>query len=363
VRRAGVILLCLAGVAASGLALGPALRYVPRGVTDFMDLYAGGKLAFSDGLYDSARVLRTEAATEGWSSPTRLFMRPPVFAVLLWPLAQLPYGTASAVWEILCAGAFAGFAVLWPSGNRWAVAVACCWSLPAFMSVAEGQDIGFLLLWLALAMRLLGKNRPVLAGVVFSLCAAKFHLFLLVPVWVVANRAWRFAWGLCAGGAVLLIASFAANGADWPVRYYRLLTNPANNPYAGVMPNLHGLTAGWAHREVFEVAGILFAGAVVWFAVRRGSAEAGLAAVLAGGVLVAPHAYMADCALLIPAVSLNGTGLSPMRAVGTFLLTPVPYLLLMLGAAFCVEAALVAFLLGNYASGPVISRAPRLCVK
>jgi hypothetical protein len=215
------------------------------------------------------------------------------------------------------------------------------------MTVAEGQDIGFLLLWVALAMRLLGKNRPTGAGVVFSLCAAKFHLFLLLPIWIVANKAWRFAAGLFAGGAILMFLSFIAAGADWPVRYYRLLTNPANNPYASVMPNLHGMVAGWPHHGMLEGAGVLLVGSAVWFAARRWNAEVGLAAVLAGGILAAPHAYMADCALLIPAVLivLANTSSSGARACGIILLTPVPYLLLMAGVAIELQALLLAFVL------------------
>jgi hypothetical protein len=274
-------------------------------------------------------------------------MRLPVFAIMFWPLAQLPYRTASAIWEILCIAAFAGFAILWPSDRHRAATLACCWSLPAFMTVAEGQDIGFLLLWVALAVRLLGKNHQTAAGAVFSLCAAKFHLFLLLPAWIVANKAWRFASGLAAGGALLMFLSFIANGRDWPLRYYRLLLNPANNPYSSVMPNIHGLVIGWPHHEILEAAGIVLVGSVVWFAARRRNAECGLAAVLAGGILAAPHAYMADCALLIPAVLiiLANTSHRWMRTLGFFLLTPFPYVLLMVGAAFELQALVLAFLL------------------
>jgi hypothetical protein len=56
---------------------------------------------------------------------------------------------------------------------------------------------------------------------------------------------------------------------------------------------------------------------------------------------------MADCALLIPAVLiiLANTSHRWMRTLGFFLLTPFPYVLLMVGAAFELQALVLAFLL------------------
>ena len=311
-----------------------------------MDLYAGGHLAFSPHLYDTAQVLQVEAATEGWSSPTRLFMRPPYYALLFWPLAHLRYPIASAVWEGLCVAALAGFCALWPAQKRRPVALACCWSLPAFMIVAEGQDIGLLLLWIALAAVLLRKQRPTAAGLVMSLCAAKFHLLLLLPLWVIGNRAWRFAAGFFAGGAALFALSFVNGGLRWPLRYYRFLTAPANNPYPAVMPNLHGLFAGWQHAATLELLSAVVITGLVWIAARYTTLEYGFAAILAGGLLIAPHDYMADCALLIPAALavLSDSRSESARMISVFLLTPVPYLCLLLSFALPIRMALVILL-------------------
>jgi hypothetical protein len=348
-NRLGFALVCTAGLAISALTFGPALRLTLQGVTDFLALYAGGKIAFSGDIYNAGQILRTEIGSGGWSSSTRLFIRLPFVATLLWPLAQLPYSAASAIWEILCIGAFTGFALLWPNQRRWAVTLACCWSLPAFMTVAEGQDIGFLLLWIALAAVLLGRNRPGAAGLVASLCAAKFHLFVLVPLWILAKRKWRFARGLVAGGGLLLGLSFTAGGLDWLVRYYRFLRDPANNysPATEVMPNLHGLFANVSHGHVFEIAGLAVIAAAVWMAARHTNPGYGMAAALAGGVLAAPHVYMADCALLIPGslAVLSNARSRWTRAWAMLLLLPVPYLLLMVGIGWPVRLGLVVFVL------------------
>ncbi len=341
--------LCLAGATVCLFLLGPGIVWTLRGATDFMDLYAGAKLVFSHDQYNVIRVLATELHWTGYESPTRLFMRLPVFGLLLKPLALLPYSWASAIWEILCLGAIVAFAVLWP-GDRKRVAIVCCWSLPAWMTLAEGQDTAFLLLWLALAVMALRKQRPLLAGLVLSLCAAKYHLFLLLPLWIIGYRLWRVAAGLTIGGIAMLAGSFMAGGPDWPMRYYRLLSEPANNPYPELMPNIYGLFGGAPSR----IACAIVLAALVYLAIRQfqqyGDSHhdslIGLAPVLMGGVLLAPHDYMADCVLLIPAVLLL---LARPRSVWIelpclFLATPIAYAALMLNHSFILIAPLVAVL-------------------
>jgi hypothetical protein len=75
----------------------------------------------------------------------------------------------------------------------------------------------------------------------------------------------------------------------------------------------------------------ILAGAAVvvgtWQVVRRSSFEVGLAAVLAGGVLLSYHAYRADCTVLLPA-ALLAMAVNPSlatRVLGMMLLTPVLY--------------------------------------
>ena len=353
--RSAYVSLCLIGLAVSAFTIGPNWNYAARGQTDFMDLYAGGKLAFSHDLYEPGRVMKVESETEGFYSPTRLFMRPPAFAVLLSPLGQLPYRTATWAWEGLSLGAWAAFVMFWPVRNRWGSAVACCGSVPVLMSIAEGQDIGFVLLWIAVAARLFRGRRDFVAGLALSLCAAKFHLFLLVPVWLIASRRWRIAGGVATGGLALVILSFA-NGLDWPVRYVQLLVNPTNNPYASVMPGIHGLVAGLPGHVWIEGLGLTVVGVLVWMASRRTGVENGFAAALAGGILVTPHAYLADCALLIPGALMVIENLSlavaAQKAVGTarnaialMLLAPFVYWRFLAGVTLPVALLLACFVL------------------
>jgi hypothetical protein len=272
-------------------------------------------------------------------------MRLPVFGLLLWPLAQLSYTSAFAIWETLSVIAIVVFALLWPADRKLSILV-CCWSLPVWMTLAEGQDTAFLLLWLALAVLALRKQRPLLAGLLLSLCAAKFHLFLLLPIWIITNRLWRVATGLAVGGSALLLASFVAGGLDWPERYRQLLSDPANNPYPEIMPNLHGVLFGLPHLQSFELIGGAILVALCWLGMSKLDAISGLAPLLIAGLLTAPHAYMADCVLLLPALIIL---LSRPQNIASempclFLLTPIPYAAIAAGYSLVSFAPLMAIL-------------------
>jgi hypothetical protein len=214
------------------------------------------------------------------------------------------------------------------------------------MTLAEGQDIGFILLTMAGAATLVRRRRPVAAGVIASLCLAKFHLFLLIPVWICARRQWRFARGLAAGCAALIALSFIAGGWSWPLQYLALLREPSSNPYTEVMPNLHAAFAAAPHAGIIEFGAFIVPGFAVWVASRRGRGEAGLAAALAAGILVAPHAYMADGAILIPAFLLMMKKTERMftRSLWLYLLTPIPWIFLMTGLAMPARLALLGLL-------------------
>jgi len=150
------------------------------------------------------------------------------------------------------------------------------------------------------------------AGVIFALCSIKFHLLLLLPVLILTQRRWTFLRGLLMGGTVLFALSFVPAGGAWPMRWLSLLSNPIGNPWPEAMPNLYGLTYGMPGSMVWQAVGSVAVAVVVWMACRRRSFEVGLAAVLIGGILVTPHAYLSDCALAVPALLI----LLPMVRMG-----------------------------------------------
>src|ERR1017187_8673013 len=283
--RIGQIAAGLAGIALLVFFWGPSLGKIAAGHNDFLAFYAGGRLVGSGQLYDPARIGQVELDTGGATGRTLRYIRPPFHAMMFRPLAVLPFGFAYRIYLLLLLAAMAGFVLLWPGPDRAALALACCWSLPVSAAFANGQDDAFLLLWLALAAR--GHRRhPLWAGLVLALCAAKFQLFLLVPLWLLAQRRWRMLAGLAAGGGVLALISFLAEGWGWPQRFLAALRSPRIAPGEWIMPNLHGLWLGRAGHPVVEVILALTVAAAVLVEARRSEFTPGLCAALTGSLLI-----------------------------------------------------------------------------
>jgi Glycosyltransferase family 87 len=330
------VALGVAGAAVcAGLFWPPCWERMRRGDNDFLAFYTSGRLAGGGRLYDTALFQQAEVQEIGSARPELLATRPPFFAMLFRPLARLSYGTAYLVWLGLLGAATVGFVLLWP--DRQAAALACCWSGGLAACFTNTQDLPLILLWLALALRLREKH-PFLAGLALALCAAKFHVFVFLPLLVWRHRLWR---GFVAGAAALVALSFAA-GWDWPRQYWAVLAHAPVHPRTAIMPNLHGLLAGAPHGAAWEaLASAAIAGAV-WMVVRRTDFAWGLAAVLTGGLLVSYHAYLQDCAVLLPALLIAHTRA---RYLTLWLFAPLSALCLLAGhpAADVTRLAIAAF--------------------
>lgn len=303
------------------------------GRNDFLALYAGGQLAGTSGLYDSNRVREVQLHAIGEWGPSLRFSRLPYYALLLKPLMLLPYRISYLIWEVLSVLALLGFALLWPSEDQRTKWLVCCWSLPAFVALLGGQDVSFLLLWIALSIRAHQKDKPATAGALLALCASKYHLMILVPVVIVAQRRWRIAAGAAAMGGALLAISFAVAGPAWPLQYYAVLTDP--NIHVGIisMPNIHALVASTPSARFLEVFASTAIVVVVFSASRRHSSfEWALAIALAAGLLVSFHSYLMDCAILLPALILilQARLSEPTRLLALLLATPFPWFFLKL---------------------------------
>jgi hypothetical protein len=291
----------IASMALCGLApllLLPAfwLRWGRLGGADFLPFYAAAKLLPGLAIYDPHAIYRTEIASIGGMRDALVFIRIPAFAALVWPLAHLSYPMAQAAWFELRALAAAGFVFAWPHNPHRITALAAAFFLPLAGALSGDQDTPFLLLWIALAERL-APRRPFAAGLLLALCAAKPHLFLLLPVFLWIHRRTLIP-GFLSGGAALLAVSFAVAGPRWPQALLAVLRLPAIEPW-GVF-NLHSLALP-TPVEIALTAAI--AGAAL-FAIVRWSARIALAATLTAGLLLSYHTSLADAALLLPAVLL-----------------------------------------------------------
>jgi len=177
----------------------------------------------------------------------------PLHAIFFfWPLAYLTYDWAQALWwTVVLWLAIASTIVLlqWlevkskPSQLLTFLLVALTF-YPITRSVFLGQFTLHILFFLALALLLLKTNQPVLsavelptassatagathksdfwAGVALSAASIKPQMLILVVpfllLWAIAQKRWRFVYGLLAGGVILLAASLALM-PSWPLEF------------------------------------------------------------------------------------------------------------------------------------------------
>lgn len=311
------------------------------GANDFLSFYAGAQLVGTPDLYNHDRVKEIQAEEIGIPSDTLPFIRPPFYAAMLWPLGKLPYMTAYVVWQSLNLAALTGFVLLFPGTSRGKTFVFTWCSIPVFWSMVNAQDLSLVLLWVAAVAVLRGRNKPVAAGAVLSLCATKAHLFLLLPLMVFHREGRRVLAGLAAGGAVLTLVSFAVGGQGWVMEFFDINLHGDLEPTGYTAPNLMNLLSllpgGESVYWLFAGMVVSCVGWIVW----RSRFPVGFAAVLFGSLLLTPHLFIQDFALVLPAaMTVSNTAISPtINRLAVLLLTPVFYLL-ELAAAWPAGAAL-----------------------
>ncbi|HOQ46374.1 MAG TPA: glycosyltransferase family 87 protein [Bryobacteraceae bacterium] len=280
------------GVALMASALGLLMMFVfwsgaagqiANGYNDFLGFYAGARLCRTPELYQAEAVTRLQLAEAGATASALRFTRAPFYALMLSPLGHLPFRSAYFTWMALNLAALAG--------------------------------------------------HYLLAGVVLSMCAIKYHLFLLVPLALVAQRLWRVLAGAGIGAVALTALSFVAGGPQWPAAYLKVLADPAINPSIETMPALAGSVSGLEYGNlILWVFGIAVA-AACWFIARRApDFETAFAASLLGSLLLSCHSYVSDATLLIPALLILAERRAIPLAVAYAALSPVPYFMLLRGS-------------------------------
>jgi hypothetical protein len=320
-------LFALIALACGGLVLlavisKPYWQDVALGHTDFLAFYAGGRLAFTPGLYDPQQAMAEQLHAAHVMGEGTYFIRLPWFAAAMWPLARLPYIPAQFLWQFLLICGLIAFVVLWPRPSLAIRATILCYSLPALMNLRMGQDVPLLLACMAASLALLHREKPVLAGLVLSLTLAKFHLFLPLFPAVLFARRWRFAAGLFSGAAFLLAASFLVSGPDWPQRFLAAISDPATTPKAIVTPSFYYLI----HGSPIWLGAIGIALMVLYLRMARMDVEFLIAAAPVVILPLLPHAGAYDCLLLTPlALIALDKGSRGAKIAGALLLIPVTY--------------------------------------
>jgi hypothetical protein len=328
--------LAVGAMAVAALLGWPVREFFLRGQTDFVQLYVGAHLAGSGRLYDAEANYEWHRRLFGVRLPAVLHSRPPFYALLLKPLSWLPYGAAWRLFVALNAAAAIWVFCNTPGPGPPAGELGLLY--PAtYLALLWGQDVWLAAALCAAALLLMNRGRDFSAGLVFSLCAIKAHLFVLVPLALLLHRKWRVLGGGAASGAVLAALGFLRAGTGWLPAYLKVLSNPTIHRDTAGMPNLNGLcTLIGSSAWVLPALSAAVVALTAWVCLRSRSVMSAIAAVLAGSFLVSYHAYPHDAVtLLLSFALLEPRTLSlPARTVWYLTASPLPLFFVLLGPPF-----------------------------
>ena len=115
-----------------------------RGENDFVQLYTGARLVGTHDLYSRTANLAVVKATLGFAMDSVVYTRPPFYAVLLKPLALLPYRVAYAVFSLATLSSVLWFVIRF-SRECSPLPFFAAMSIPVLTAICGGQDTPFLL--------------------------------------------------------------------------------------------------------------------------------------------------------------------------------------------------------------------------
>jgi hypothetical protein len=279
--------------------------------------------------YDSAAIVASGQIYTTTQHGGRFlpFLRIPSYAWMIRPLAALPYPAARRCWILLLVAAFAGFLFLWPARSPL-LALSVTASIPVLFALQLGQDIAFILLIAAVALRLSLTGRHFAAGLVVSLAAIKLT-FLAPLALVLIAHSLRSLPGIATGVTAQLLVSFAGTGLDWPRQYLAILRSPGLDPMLTAIPGLRNIASLVPPATaLIVIAGLIAGYGLIWTVGKRAGIEQAIAIAIAVGVITAPHALTYDAALCIPLFVTVASMQTWAGRLAALCLTPVPYLLL-----------------------------------
>lgn len=342
--------LCVYGVVAYAFL---ETRWADNRGADFNQFYSAAQLAGTGKLYDWDALKQLEQRNSQSVVP---YIRVPLYAYLFKSIGWLPWQQARIVWWLVNALAIASLPWLWPFPNRWMSAAVLCCSLPVWVLLNCGQDTALFLWMISAGAKLMDKNWPFAAGLVFALCASKFHLAAGIPLVLLAQRRWRVLAGGLAGGTAITASCFLIEGLNWPRQLWTMLVDvPEVQVPPEKMVHIAALVERLGMPATVSVVFCLGVLAVLW----RIPKASILWAALPAGLLVTPHSLVYDPIVLVPALVFAVTSFgAPLRYWAILLMIPVPYFLIMYGniagqlAVIGFSVALLAQLARRKASTP-----------
>jgi hypothetical protein len=189
--------------------------------TDFSSFYAAGQLTLEgQSPYDQRQLHHRQQRLFGQDTPYYAFSYPPIFLLIIAPLAKLSYPAALMLWEglglLLYAAAMLRLRRKYFAKTDDILYLAAALAFTTtFVNLTHGQN-GFLSAGLvALALSFLDEN-DALAGLCFGLLAFKPQLGLLIPFALAAGGYWRaFASATACVVIIGVMSLFAFGLSDW----------------------------------------------------------------------------------------------------------------------------------------------------
>lgn len=236
---------------------------------------------------------------------------PPMFQLLIAPLALLPYGLSLFVWIALTLTAFA--LVL----RRIAPASQTLWLTLAFpavyMNIIHGQN-GFLATAVFGGALLLLDRRPVLAGVLIGLLCFKPHLGVLIPLALIFGQRWITFAAAAATTILYVLISTAILGPETWLAFrdnsplvFRLLEEGILNweKMPGLFTTLRALGVSVAvSYTMHALLALGIAATVAWVWSKKPPARLGGAVLVCGSLMISPYLFDYDLALLALPIAL-----------------------------------------------------------
>ncbi len=281
---------------------------------DFIDLWSASWLTLHGApaaVYGVARLWSVERSTlvdpaAGFGG----FYYPPMYLLIILPLALLPYVWSLIAWTAATFAAYLG--VMWridPERDSLWLAIA----FPgAMVNLTNGQN-GFLTLGLLGAALLTLKRRPILAGVMFGLMSYKPQYGVLVPIFLLATGRWRAIVAASVTVALFAALSLAIFGEQtWQafflsVSFTRHIVIEQGGPGFEKMQSAFAAARLWglgvAPAYAFQAAiSLITALAVIRVCRRTAKFELHAAALATGALLATP--YIMDYDLVVLALPI-----------------------------------------------------------
>jgi len=284
---------------AAGYRLAPHARRM-----DFLNLYTGASFALDwdwRHIYTEAGQLARERKLAPGQSRLWPFVRPPVYAIIMAPLALIPFPEAFWLWISAQSAVLLG---CWAWAARRFGPDAAVWGALFFagpLGIMHGQDCALFLALLCGAFALGEKNRMFLCGLVLGVGLTKFHLFLLWPLVLLIERRWRMLAGfaVCGLGQGLLSLAVLGWSGLWGYAAFILHLGQYYSPEKNIDINAILVNLGTLSRSLLIVLTAAAGGLVLWSSRRRGPLWMTFTLAAAGSLLIGPHVYTYDGTMLL----------------------------------------------------------------